>query len=371
MFRHWMIAVMCLLGLAPCAVVAGTPPPKIKPEIFSISPAEGPAGTVIKVGGAGFERTRCVLFSAGRTGWQAKFKVLSDRELEVIAPPYFRSGTSATLAVVTAAGATVGVPASVLDVDGTRRSAGGTATFYHVLEGGSLNSAHGIVLVDGGGVASAPESAALCFIKNGGTLLNADHFSGIVIYEPKALLQATARPKGHSTWLMRVPEISASIGIEPFIYYRPDGPEAPADAAPVVRSVSPRRVPAGAILTLHGTGFLETNEVSFLSERGGGKPLTAGFRIVSDRELEVETPELLSGSPPLVVVNPKGGTLVLSPDRPAPAAGPKRNAGRSHRNQPPARALWKPLPAVDVHPMVAAGSMSRSVLSSPFEIGRP
>src|SRR5205807_1304396 len=120
-----------LIGLALPAVAAAAPSQKKSaPEIFSISPNEGSAGQLIKVRGAGFEQTRYVLFCAGRTGQQARFKVLSDAELEVAAPPYFRAGTSAVVVVAGPNGATVATPASVLEVDNAANG-GETATFYH------------------------------------------------------------------------------------------------------------------------------------------------------------------------------------------------------------------------------------------------
>jgi hypothetical protein len=281
------------------------------PEVFAIDPPEGSAGTVIKVTGSGFDRTKHVLFSAGRTGQQAKFRVVSDTELEVTAPPYFRAGTTATLVVVTPNGATVGMPASVLEVDHNLRSRGNEATFYHVLAGGTLDAPEGIVLVENGGVASAPASVAIAFVKNGGSLLAADRFPGLIVAEPRANLQTYPHPSGSTTRLMKVPQISTSIGIEPFVYYRPDSPDMPAVSAPHVRSVTPARVPAGGILSLHGTGFLGTSEVIFV---GGehDKVVNADFQVVSDTQLDLEIPEKLSGNVRLVVVNPKGATLVVT-----------------------------------------------------------
>jgi hypothetical protein len=90
MLRRWktIAALWLATSLALCAIVHAARTPKTAPEIFSIDPSEGPAGTTVKVTGTGFERTRYVLFAAGRTGQQAKFKVVSDKELEVTAPSY-------------------------------------------------------------------------------------------------------------------------------------------------------------------------------------------------------------------------------------------------------------------------------------------
>jgi hypothetical protein len=293
-----------VLGAMFSAVASAAPPPKIDPP-------EGSAGTVIKVTGAGFDHTKQVLFSAGRTGQQAKFKVVSDTELEVTAPPYFRAGTTAALVVVTPNGATVGMPASVLEVDQNQHSRGKEATFYHVLAGGTVDAPKGIVLVENGGVATAPASVAIGFVKNGGTLLAADRFPGLIIAEPRANLQTSPHPSGSTTRLMKVPRISTSVGIEPFVYYRPESPDTPSTSVPHVRSVAPARVPGGGIVTLHGTGFLGTSEVMFV---GGehDKVVNADFQVVSDTQLDLEIPETLSGNVRLAVVNPKGATLVVT-----------------------------------------------------------
>ncbi len=326
MRRILPIAVMGLiLGAMLSAVTCAAPPPKPLPEIFAIDPPEGSAGAVIKVTGSGFDRTKQVLFSAGRTGQQAKFKVVSDTELEVTAPPYFRAGTTATLVVVTPNGATVGMPASVLEVDHNLRSQGNEATFYHVLAGGTLDAPEGIVLVENGGVATAPTSVAIAFVKNGGTLLAADRFSGLILAEPRANLQSGPHPWGSTTRVMKVPQISTSLGIEPFLYYRPESPDTPAASAPHVRSVSPARVPRGGILSLHGDGFSGTSEVMFIGAQRD-KVVNADFRVVSDTQLDVEIPENLSGNVRLVVVNPKGSTMVATQNDLSSHPGQARHA---------------------------------------------
>jgi hypothetical protein len=242
----------------------------------------------------------------------ARFKVVSDSELEVTAPPYLRGGVAATLVVVTPTGATVGMPPSVLEV-GSSHGKGSAATFYHVLLGGHVDSPQGIVLVENGGTARAPHAIAVGFVKNGGMLQAADRFSGLIIHEPGAILSAEhSHPSNSSTRLMQVREISASLGIEPFIYQRPDSAETPAETPPVVKSMSPRRIPVGEILTLNGTGFSGTSEVSFVAGDGANNVLAAEFRIVSDSRLEVEIPDSLTGDSRLLVVNPKGATVVVA-----------------------------------------------------------
>jgi hypothetical protein len=342
-----------VLGVTLAAVACAAPAPKLLPEIFAIDPPEGSAGTVIKVKGSGFDHTKQVLFSAGRTGQQAKFKVVSDTELEVTAPPYFHAGTSATLVVVTPNGATVGMPASVLEVDHNLRSRDKEATFYHVLAGGTVDAPEGIVLVENGGVASAPASVAIGFVKNGGTLLAADRFPGLIVAEPRANLQTGPHPSGSTTRVMKVPQISTSLGIEPFVYYRPDSPDTPAESAPHVRSVSPGRVPRGGIVALHGTGFFGTSEVMFVGS-DHDKVANADFQVVSDTQLDVEIPETpLLGNIHLVVVNAKGATLVVP-----------QNDLSSHHSQPrkPASIRHASLPRIPSPPNPVAHVDARGLM---------
>jgi hypothetical protein len=314
MFHRWKtLGVLSLvIGFVCCAIVHAARLPKNDPEIFSIDPGEGPAGTIVKVTGSGFEHTRYVLFAAGRTGQQAKFKVLSDKELEVTAPVYLREGTSATVVVVTSSGAAVGVPASVLEVDHRQHGGRNAATFYHVLNGGVLDDSAGIVLVDEGGQATAHDASSICFVRNNATLLNTDRFAGLVIHEPGANLQTGAHPNNPSTRLLKVPAITASVGVEPFIYHRAEVPEARAESPPEVKSLSPSRVPRGGVVTLRGKGFSETSEVLFVAAERAGNAHSADFRVVSDSELEVEVPEQHGTGARMVVINPKGATLVVS-----------------------------------------------------------
>src|SRR5262249_37787060 len=155
------------------------------------------------------------------------------------------SGSAATIVIVTPSGATVGVPPSVLRVDGILPKTGNSALFYQVARDGVVTSPQGIVLVEEGGIAGAP-SSGVSFVKNGGTLLDLENFSGMLFHEPRADLRLGPARRGNSfPRLIQVPAISASIGIEPFVYARPDPPESTASAPPRVKSVHPDRAPPG------------------------------------------------------------------------------------------------------------------------------
>jgi hypothetical protein len=301
-----------VLGLVLIHAVSAAPPKGTAPEVFSFSPGDGPAGTQITVKGVGLEKTRDVLFCVGITAREARFKVVSDAELLVTAPACYLGGASAILAILSPTGATVCMPASAREVDGLESRNEGPGTFYHVLNNGLAKSAEGIVLVEDGGVSQAPHQAPMAFVRNGGTLHDVERFSGLLIHEPRSVIQgkrgrnATFRP-------VQVPVITASLGIEPFVYHKPDSFDAAATAPPHVHGLQPARVQPGDILKLTGTGFSETNEVLFNSDHVGGRLVAAGFRIVSNRQLEVEVPDNAHGSGYLIVINPKGATLVAEP----------------------------------------------------------
>ena len=308
-----------LIAISLNSVAGGliaAPPPKPAPEIFSLVPSEGPAGQAIELKGSGLKPTRHVYFCFGRTVREAKFKAVSDDELQVTAPPFFRSGVAATVVVVTPNGATVGMPASALKVDSILPRTENAATFYQVMKDGVVTSSQGIVLVEDGGIADAPYSAGVCFVKGGGTLLKMEQLSGIVFHESKVQFRTSrdGRQLNPAIRMIQVPHVTGSPGVDPFIYRRPDGPDASAQTSPKVKSVHPDRAPMGTILTFKGSGFLETNDVSVITDRGASRDKPAGFRIDSDNLLEVDLPETTFGHPILVVTNPKGATVVLSRD---------------------------------------------------------
>src|SRR5262245_60639904 len=125
------------------------------PEIYSIEPESGPAGTPIHLSGKGLSSTGRVLFAVGRTIRRAEFKVVSDREIDVLAPEYYRSGAAATVVVFTRQGAAVAMPATVQTVRSPVQGADVAETgesFFHVLDGGILNEAHSVAVIEPGGV---------------------------------------------------------------------------------------------------------------------------------------------------------------------------------------------------------------------------
>jgi hypothetical protein len=107
---HWTRPLfLATLLVFPAVAAAG-------PEIFSIEPESGPAGTPVQLKGKGLAKTGRVVFAIGRTMRLARFKVVSDQEVRVLAPECYRPGAAATIAVFTEQGAAVAMPATVQTV---------------------------------------------------------------------------------------------------------------------------------------------------------------------------------------------------------------------------------------------------------------
>jgi hypothetical protein len=326
---HW--ALVLAIGLVlPRAASAG-------PEIFSITPESGQAGIPIQIKGKGLAKTGRVVFGIGHLNRQARFKVISDQEIEVLAPECYRAGAAATIAVFTETGAAVAMPATVQtirsSVQGTNVAESGES-FCHVLGGGILTTATSVAVIEKDGVVLHSSSPAMHFVKRGGTLLEFRNPSGIVFYERGAQLGpgVVIANRPAPVTLVRVPEITACPGIGPFRYRAPlipDLSKAP-ETPPLIRGFSPRAAGAGEMITLTGKGFARTKSVRFLGQTGGSTD--SGFRLVSDHELRVEVPEAdaLRGPQLLAVVTTEGVAVTVPRNatiRPTALALSRRNRG--------------------------------------------
>jgi hypothetical protein len=324
---RWALVLAVLLAI-PISALAG-------PEIFSIEPESGPAGTPIQLKGKGLLTTGRVVFAVGRTISRARFKVVSDQEVDIIAPDYYRTGAAATVAVFTEHGAAVAMPATVQTVRSPVQGTNVTETgesFFHVLDGGVLSTAGGVAVIEQGGVVVQSSNPAVQFVKSGGTLLEFHNSNGIVFYERGAQLgPGVVKPnRPVPVTLVRIPEITACPGVGPFRFVAaavPDLASAP-EVPPVIRGLSSRAAPAGATVTLTGSGFARTIEVSFLGPTGASR--AAGFRVVSDHELRVEVPDAdATSAPQLIAVLTSRGLAVTVPRkqtiRPVAVARFRRN----------------------------------------------
>jgi hypothetical protein len=305
------------------------------PEIYSLSPDEGPAGTRIVLKGRHLEATKDVGFAAGWTVRRAGFRVLSDRELEVVAPGYLKDGTAATVAVITDRGMTVGVPPGALTVDGSRAGRHGSSAFFHVMKGGRVRDARGISLIEAGGVVHQSREVAMNLVRRGGALEEYENGLGVVFHERGAYLGPNVlnppSPESRAR-LVSVREIRPSPGIAPFVFRAPEPANGRPSRAPRIRAIAPATATYGEIITVTGAGFTGTTDVYFYSGSRAGVA-RAGFQVVSDQTLKVQVPDeggiprprsslvrpgpyaarTASYWPPqlLIVVNPLGATVTV------------------------------------------------------------
>jgi hypothetical protein len=301
------------------------------PSIKKLDPAEGRAGQKIKVIGDDLKRTRSVDFLVGKTFRAAKFRPLSNTELEITVPEFHRPGAQALILLQSPDGVTVTWPATETvvrenDPQPKQQSPASPAQVVHVLRGGVVKNAGVTTLIAAGGVVSRADRAPLVLVKNGGTLVEGDgNHPAIVVYEPAARFGRDVFAPGQQKLVLPVREIGVAEGVGPFVY-RPAPVKAElkvATAPPEVTLVHPLIVLPGDMVTLTGKGFAGTEEVYLAS----GSMHAAGFKIVSDTELEVDTPDDFTGrSCELIVINAKGLTVTMSPPpQPVfPAARPRR-----------------------------------------------
>jgi hypothetical protein len=296
---RWVLTIALLVGILRDARADGPP------EMFAVTPNEGAAGDTIQIKGRGFKGTIRVVFAVGQTSKDARFSVASDKELSVTVPDYYLPDVPATLAVLTSRGVTFGMPASVIRVDGKSRFTPKTG-FLHVLREGMVDQIRGITLIDGAGAVRISADGALQFVKSGGRLESFHNPSGIIFYEPGAMLGDSKTKFEQYTKRIEVREINESLGIDPFLFKAPSQAEGEPKAAPRIRSISPERASISDVVVLRGTGFLGTSHVFI-----GNVMTPVGFKVMSDTQLRLVLPDKLHVGPPaheawVIVVNPKG-----------------------------------------------------------------
>ncbi len=244
-------------------------------EIFAITPESGPAGSEVRIKGRGLNGTKHVLFAVGGTAKTARFRVLSDKELQVVTPEYYRRGAAATVAVIGPTGLAVAMPAAVQMIrSGSAATSADEpgAGFFHVLRGGRVPTAESVALIENGGVVERSRTPAMQLVKSRGVLMDFSNPNGIVFYEREAVLGPGMFNPSHTQAqrFFHVQRITASPGVGPFIYQgvpRPDTAGIPA-LPPGIEAVDPPAAAAGDIINLKGQGFARTTEVLFMNNNG-------------------------------------------------------------------------------------------------------
>lgn len=320
MLKHNLLS--CLAALLLLVTARKTIAADAAPEIFSVTPNEGAAGDVVRIAGRRLNDTRGVLFVVGRTSKAAEFEINSDRELAVTVPDYFLADESATLVVITSKGATVGMPPSVVRVDGTRLRYPAGASFFHVLKGGLLATASAVTLVEKEGVLTTAGAAGVVLVKTGGLLTNYHNPAGLVLHEPNAKFGANFTldmPNTDEPFVrhVQVPAISASLGIEPFLFRAAEQAVGEPTGPPRVQNITPWLGTSSDVIALAGKGFLGTKAVWFSNGHGarnGFEPV--GFQVTSDTKMRVVVPD--APTPPgaeylIVIENARGATVTVPP----------------------------------------------------------
>ncbi len=315
-FRPAASAAYWLMAFA-VASAGGSTARGASPEIFSLNPPEGIAGTTIRVKGAGFKQTKQVLFFTAFSYKPAKYSVISDSDLDVVAPDYWTGDTRATVVVLTTQGVTVGLPAGVVRVSGNYERPEGERTTYQVIKGGHMSSAAGTVLIEDGGTVGTCHRGVVSFVANGGTLTFLENPAGIIFYERGAILgqEMTGPPVKNSyacRTLIEVREIVPSVGIDEFVFQALPAVDDKPRSTPQIRSFTPTYGYSGDIVTLSGKGFQGTTEV-YLADGLSDPERSASFQVESDRVMNVQVPDDKNFYQYIIVVNPLGAAVTVPP----------------------------------------------------------
>jgi hypothetical protein len=322
--------VVLLLGVTIVQKARAADEPPL--AVTAIDPSHGPSGTKMKLVGRGFRGTKKVRFVVGQLKTkEAKFRAVSDTELEVHAPEYLTTDLQAAIIVESGAGVTVTVPRYQLRTISNPSSTRGDK-FLNVRAGGtSANGGTCVTVIDKDGTVSMTGRATL--IAKGGRVDNAfaraDRSASFIYAEPGALIADKARL---DATVFQVPHVYCSPIDELFTYEAvKDESQASYDTqqarAPHISSIKPNDGEGGDIVEIHGTGLSSARSVEFF-ESGIQKRHSAPFRIQSDTVLRVEVPAMWRAvghqmpMPALVIVNLPGGIAFTLPRAVQPKTTP-------------------------------------------------
>lgn len=270
--------------------------------ILDFIPKTGPAGTSITFIGSGFATTQRVRFFVARAMKDAKFTIVDDQTLTVVAPEYLRAGAEAVIVVETRAGIIAAVPSDgrVVDDSNPREmDLPKDLNFTVVRDGGLSRSLIGAVTVERGGILLGHNSPVDKAVRYGPYFLRRGSRASVdipqmVYHEPDVDL---TKPRGASL-RESVPKITISpVGLfrytaAPSLATNIAAPDKP--KSPHITSLGPLEVLPSDIVVLQGSGFTGTQRVFVYGRQltGGHRHhYEAGFQVVSDRELRVEVPD--------------------------------------------------------------------------------
>jgi len=311
------------------------------PKLSGISPASGPmnGGTVVTITGSGFTGTEYVYF--GKYGEIPT--IIDDSHLTAIthySPPGL-------------------VPVSIKNAHGTGSSAGPSTMFlveypfpdlYNISPTSGFTTGGTVVLVRGSGFSGATN---VSFGRKNGTGLEVINDTLLTVISPPG-------PAG-TTALSVINPAHTGSSSESRSLFRYDIP------FPRLENISPTSgcMDGGTAVTLTGSGFTGTTDVSF-----GGKPGT-GLKVINDSQITIIAPASDLGSFPITITNAygEGGSsgsstsfqYVIAPDTTTTATGtatPARNESYAGDISPA-----EPFPATSpalTAPTAAATSATKS-----------
>lgn len=316
-----MLLVVALGSISASIPVSGAP------LVTSITPEEAEAGDQLAIKGSDLKGTRKVLFVSGSTMKNAKFKVVSDSELDVTFPEYYRGSGSATLIIIGSEGATVGMSEKFKMVD-VAKGDNASQPFPNELLKGTLNSGGGIVVVAEDGILSRSHQGAVCLVKRGGTV---SEFHGhLILHEAEAKFASNARADRSPPALVKVKEITVSPRIEPVTIKTPQPPQPFARHPPELSAITSRAAP-GDIIDIRGKHLERTTQVLFYN--GVSALKEAGFKAINDGALRVEVPQLTARRHVVMVVNPAGMATNICRNALSPVAIDPRQGRQAMQDQ--------------------------------------
>ncbi len=164
----------------------GGPVASHPPQIQSIVPQQAAVGQRIRLTGEHLGEIQRVYFATARQHCEARFRIVSPTELEIVVPALqHNAGTEAYIAVLNTRGVCVTVPLTADIVRGSRLPP--ASKFLHIMDQGDVTSHEIPTVVGPGGTAKNVEKSAWVFVQSGGKLTQASE-AGMVFFEPEANL---------------------------------------------------------------------------------------------------------------------------------------------------------------------------------------
>jgi hypothetical protein len=291
------------------------------PRLIKIDPSEGSVDQQIRFLGENLSKTRSIHFLVKHVDRPAKFRVVSNSELEVTVPEIYRPNAEALVILRFDDGVLLTCPPNEVIVrENLERTVGrpnldfGTKV-AHVLQGGVLPNSSIPTIVERGGIANSVRAECpLLMVKAGGVAgrpeMQTSDMPRWLFYERGAELHGELLDIGWT--IIPVRNIHLAEGVGPFEFRAPPIADElkVAKAVPQITAIAPGTASVGDIITVRGKGFSGTSKVYVVC----GKTYDAGFRLVSDSELKFESHEgYMQGHVELIVINSKGLAVTESP----------------------------------------------------------